>query len=108
LPTPKKPPAPLHVHELELELKERLTKGILELNNELDFNSYPVLNQYKFGLCHQPLTRLSSEKLVHLLNVAGDARIFTKMNRFNDRVIRPRIRTDTVRRHSRSAGLPSQ
>jgi hypothetical protein len=81
----KKPASKTTVHELEL--KERLTKGVLELNNELDFNNYPVLNQYNFGLCHQPLARLSSEKLTHLLNVAGDARIFTKMNRFNDRVI---------------------
>ena len=71
----------------ELELKDYLTKGILDLNDELDFDSYPVLHQFNYGLCHKPLARLSKEKLTHLLNAAGDARIFTKMERFHDRII---------------------
>jgi uncharacterized protein DUF2851 len=71
----------------ELELKNILTKGILELNEELDFDSYPVLYQHNYGRCHQPLARLSSEKLTHLLNAAGDARILVKMERFHDRTI---------------------
>ncbi|GJL79479.1 MAG: hypothetical protein NPINA01_24680 [Nitrospinaceae bacterium] len=71
----------------ELELKSFLTKGIFELNDELDFDSYPVLHQHNYGRCHQPLARLSKEKLTHLLNAAGDARILVKIERFHDRTI---------------------
>ncbi|MFQ5449683.1 MAG: DUF2851 family protein [Nitrospinaceae bacterium] len=71
----------------ELELKDYLTKGIMELTDELDFDSYPVLHQFNYGLCHKPLSKLSQEKLAHLLNAAGDARVFRKMERFHDRVI---------------------
>lgn len=70
-----------------LELKNYLNRGILDLNAELDFDSYPAENQCDFGQCHQPLAGLSKEKLAHLLNAAGDARVFTKMERFHDRVI---------------------
>jgi len=71
----------------ELELKSYLTKGILDLNDELDFDSYPVLYQHNYGRCHQPLSLLSKEKLTHLLNAAGDARVLVKMERFHDRTI---------------------
>jgi len=71
----------------QLELKEHLTRGILDLNAELDFDSFPDQNQVEYGKCHQPLAGLSKEKLTSLLNAAGDARVFTKMERFNDRVI---------------------
>ncbi|PIQ96333.1 MAG: hypothetical protein COV67_10065 [Nitrospinae bacterium CG11_big_fil_rev_8_21_14_0_20_56_8] len=74
-------------HIFELEIKDYLTKGILELSEELDFDSYPVMNQFNFGRCHLPLARLPKEKLEQLLNAAGDARIFTKMERFHDRII---------------------
>lgn len=80
--------SPLYgAHIFELELKDCLTRGILDLNDELDFDSYPVLHQFNYGQCHQPLARLSKEKLTRLLNAAGDARIFTKMERFHDRII---------------------
>jgi hypothetical protein len=71
----------------QLELKDHLSRGILDLNDELDFDSYPEQVQSDFGRCHQPLAELSKEKLTSLLNAAGDARVFTKMERFNDRVI---------------------
>lgn len=71
----------------QLELKSYLDRGILDLNDELDFDSYPEQNQSDYGRCHQPLAELSKEKLTHLLNAAGDARVFTKMERFHDRVI---------------------
>ncbi len=71
----------------ELELKGVLTKGILDLNDELDFDSYPVLYQHNYGRCHQPLSLLPKEKLTHLLNAAGDARILVKMERFHDRTL---------------------
>jgi len=71
----------------QLELKNYLARGILDLNDELDFDSYPTENQCDFGQCHPPLAQLSKEKLTHLLNAAGDARIFTKMERFHDRTI---------------------
>ncbi|CAI2717234.1 DUF2851 family protein [Nitrospina watsonii] len=74
-----------HIHELEL--KKYLKRGILKLNEELDFDTYPVLHSFNYGLCHQPLSRLPEEKLLELLNAAGDARIHTKMDRFHDRVI---------------------
>lgn len=74
-----------HIHELEL--KSYLRKGVLKLNEELDFDSYPLLNQFNYGLCHRPLSRLSGEKFLTLLNNAGDARIQTKMDRFHDRII---------------------
>lgn len=69
------------------EIKDFLTKGILDLNNELDFESYPVLNQCNVGLCHEPLSRLSDEKLLHLLNAAGEARVLRKLERFHDPII---------------------
>lgn len=84
---PKPSGFPGGLGKFELELKSFLSKGILELNDELDFDNYPVLNQFNYGACHRPLARLSKEKLIHLLNVAGDARIFTKMDRYHDRVI---------------------
>lgn len=71
----------------QFEIKDYLTKGILDLNNELDFESYPALNSSNIGLCHQPLAQLSEEKLTHLLNAAGEARVFTKMERFHDSII---------------------
>ncbi len=71
----------------QAEIKDYLTKGILDLNDELDFESYPVLNHCNFGLCHQPLAELSQEKLTQLLNAAGEARVFTKMERFHDSII---------------------
>ena len=86
-PYPSKAYARHGANIFELELKDYLTKGILDLNDELDFDSYPVLHHFNYGLCHQPLARLSKEKLTHLLNAAGDARIFTKMERFHDRII---------------------
>ncbi len=74
-------------HIFELELKDFLKKGILELNEQLDFNNYPLINKFNHGLCHEPLRKLPKTKLTNLLNAAGDARINTKMNRFHDRVI---------------------
>jgi hypothetical protein len=74
-------------HIFELELKTYLKQGILQLNEQLDFDSYPLLNQFNKGLCHNPLTRLSQEKFAELLKNAGDARIHTKMDRFHDRII---------------------
>ena len=74
-------------HIFELEVKNFLTKGILELNDELDFDSYPILNQFNYGRCHKPLAGLTQKRLVHLLNAAGEARVFTKMERFHDRII---------------------
>ncbi len=74
-------------HILELELKRYLREGVLKLNERLDFDAYPLLNQFNYGLCHEPLARLPHEKLVHLLNSAGDARIQTKMDRYHDRII---------------------
>lgn len=71
----------------DFEIKDFLTKGLLDLNNELDFESYPVLNQCNVGLCHQPLSRLSEEKLLHLLNAAGEARVLKKQERFHDAII---------------------
>lgn len=74
-------------HIFELELKGYLREGILKLNEQLDFDSYPLLNQFNYGLCHGPLSRLSTEKLMHLLDSAGDARIQAKMDRYHDRII---------------------
>jgi hypothetical protein len=74
-----------HIHELEL--KNYLKQGILQLNEQLDFDSYPLLNQFNTGLCHNPLARLTQEKFTALLKSAGDARIQTKMDRFHDRII---------------------
>ncbi len=74
-------------HIYELELKDYLKQGLLQLNEELDFDSYPLLNQFNTGLCHKPLTLLSQEKFTELLKNAGDARIQTKMDRFHDRII---------------------
>ena len=39
----------------QLELKSYLDRGILDLNDELDFDSYPEQNQSDYGQCHQPL-----------------------------------------------------
>jgi hypothetical protein len=74
-------------HIYELELKDYLKQGILQLNEQLDFDSYPLLNQFNTGLCHRPLARLTQEKFTALLKSAGDARIQTKMDRFHDRII---------------------
>jgi len=49
-------------HIFELELKDYLKQGILQLNEQLDFDSYPLLNQLNYGLCHRPLARLTQEK----------------------------------------------
>ena len=74
-------------HIVELELKNFLKQGLLQLNEQLDFDSYPLLNQFNTGLCYQPLARLSQAKFTELLKSAGDARIHTKMDRFHDRII---------------------
>jgi hypothetical protein len=74
-------------HIFELELKDSLKQGILQLNEQLDFDSYPLLNQFNTGLCHRPLAQLTQEKFTELLKCAGDARIQTKMDRFHDRII---------------------
>ena len=74
-------------HIFELELKDSLKQGLLQLNEQLDFDSYPLLNQFNTGLCHRPLAMLSQEKFTALLKSAGDARIRTKMDRFHDRII---------------------
>lgn len=74
-----------HIHELEL--KDFLKQGILQLNEQLDFDSYPLLNQFNYGLCHRPLARLPQAKFEELLKSAGDARVQTKMDRFHDRII---------------------
>lgn len=74
-------------HITELELKDYLKQGILQLNEQLDFDSYPLLNQFNTGLCHRPLARLTQEKFAALLKSAGDARVQTKMDRFHDRII---------------------
>ena len=71
----------------ELEVKSFLKKGILKLNDELDFDNYPILNKFNYGLCHKPLGNLSKTKLENLLNAAGDARIHTKMDRYHDKII---------------------
>ena len=83
----KEPRPPAKQKGFQFEIKDYLTKGILELNDELDFENYPTLNSSNVGLCHQPLAQLSEEKLIHLLNAAGEARVFTKMERFHDSVI---------------------
>lgn len=74
-------------HIFDLELKSYLRRGVLQLNEELDFDNYPVLNPFNYGLCHGPLARLTEVKFLELLNAAGDARIQTKMDRFHDRII---------------------
>lgn len=83
----KEPRAKQQGLPFQFEIKDYLTKGILELNDELDFENYPALNSSNVGLCHQPLAQLSEEKLTHLLNAAGEARVFTKMERFHDSII---------------------
>lgn len=74
-----------HIHELEL--KPYLKEGLLKLNEQLDFDSYPLLNQFNTGLCHGPLKRLPHARFEELLNTAGDARVQVKMDRFHDRII---------------------
>jgi hypothetical protein len=74
-------------HIFELELKDSLKQGLLQLNEQLDFDSYPLLNQFNTGLCHRPLAQLSQEKFTELLKCTGDARAQTKMDRFHDRII---------------------
>ncbi|MEK9629216.1 MAG: DUF2851 family protein [Nitrospinota bacterium] len=71
----------------DFEIKDFLTQGLLDLNNELDFETYPVLNQCNAGLCHEPLSQLPMEKLLHLINAAGEARILKKQERFHDAII---------------------
>ena len=83
----KKPRAKHKDFPFQFEIKDYLTKGILDLNDELDFETYPTLNHGNLGLCHQPLAQLSQEKLIQLLNAAGEARVFTKMERFHDSII---------------------
>lgn len=75
------------ITKFDFEIKDFLTKGILDLNDELDFENYPVLNQCNVGLCHEPLAELSEEKLTHLLNAAGEARVLRKLERFHDPII---------------------
>jgi len=74
-----------HIHELEL--KTFLKHGLLKLNEQFDFDSYPILNPFNHGLCHRPLSQLTEEQLAQLLDAAGNARIHTKMDRFHDRII---------------------
>ena len=57
------------------------------MNEQLDFDSYPLLNQFNTGLSNRPLAHLSREKFTALLKSAGDARIQTKMDRFHNRII---------------------
>ncbi|MZH14038.1 MAG: DUF2851 family protein [Nitrospinae bacterium] len=71
----------------DFEIKDYLTQGLLDLNNQLDFETYPVLNQCNVGLCHEPLSGLPEEQLLHLLNTAGEARILKKQERFHDPII---------------------
>ena len=82
-----RPPAEQQGLPFQFEIKNYLTQGIIDLNNELDFENYPTLNSGNVGLCHQPLAQLSEEKLTQLLDAAGEARVFTKMERFHDSVI---------------------
>ena len=88
------------------EIKDFLTKGILDLNNELNFENYPVLNQCNVGLCHEPLTRLSEEKLIQLLNAAGEARVLRKLERFHDRIIIERYEQIFYRGIAEALGYP--
>ena len=85
--TPKKSRRIAGAHIFDLEVKNFLKKGLLQLNDELDFDNYPILNNINHGLCNGPLTRMGKPKLERLLNAAGDARIFTKMERYHDRII---------------------
>ena len=94
-----------HIHELEL--KDSLKQGILQLNEQLDFDSYPLLNQFNTGLCHRPLARLSHEKFIALLKSAGDARIQTKMDRFHDRIITNGYEQTFYEGVSEAMGYPS-
>jgi hypothetical protein len=71
----------------QLEIKHYLTQGILQLNDELDFENYPALNTEQVGLCHRPLAQLSAEKLTQILDTAGEGRVLTKMERFQDAVL---------------------
>ena len=71
----------------QLEIKHYLTQGILQLNDELDFENYPALNTQQVGLCHRPLAQLSADKLTQLLDNAGEGRVITKMKRFQDAVL---------------------
>ncbi len=83
----RKPKIPNKNTAFDFEIKDFLTKGIIDLNNELDFETYPVLNQCNVGLCHEPLSQLPDEKLTHLLNAAGEARVLRKLERFHDPII---------------------
>lgn len=83
----KKPSPPAGAHIFELELKDFLEKGILHLKDQLDFDNYPIIHKFNYGLCHEPLARLSKTKLDYLLNSAAEARVLTKMGRYHDRVI---------------------
>jgi len=94
-----------HIHELEL--KDFLKQGILQLNEQLDFDSYPLLNQFNYGLCHRPLARLPQAKFAELLKSAGDARIQTKMDRFHDRIITKGYEQTFYEGVSEAMGYPS-
>ena len=94
-------------HIFELELKNSLKQGLLQLNEQLDFDSYPLLNQFNTGLCHQPLTRLSQEKFTALLKSAGDARVQAKMDRFHDRIITKGYEQTFYEGVSEAMGYPS-
>ncbi len=85
--TTEKPASQSRPHIVELELKPYLRDGLLKLNAELDFDSYPLLNQFNTGLCYGPLSRLPTARFEELLGNAGDARIQIKMDRFHDRII---------------------
>lgn len=91
----------------DFEIKDFLTQGILDLNNELDFENYPVLNQCNAGLCHEPLSRLSNEKLRHLLNAAGEARVLRKLERFHDPIIIEGYEQTFYRGAAEALGYPS-
>ncbi len=96
-----------HPHIYELELKNSLKQCILQLNEQLDFDSYPLLNQFNTGLCHRPLARLSQEKFSELLKSAGDARVPTKMDRFHDRIITNGYEQTFYEGVSEAMGYPS-
>ncbi len=94
-------------HIFEFELKDYLKQGILQLNEQLDFDSYPLLNQFNYGLCHRPLARLPQEKFVELLKSAGDARVQTKMDRFHDNIITKGYKQTFYEGVAEAMGYPS-
>jgi hypothetical protein len=74
-------------HFFELELKDVLAHGVLDLTHRLDFDNYPVFNTFNCGRCHEPMGRLPEKQLTALLQSAGDARILAKMHRLDDGII---------------------